>query len=238
MKAVHELLSASQFYETLKRSFDLIVSSIGLLVFGWIILLAYIVATIDTKQDGFFTQHRVGQHGILFKVIKIRTMRNVIGIDTTVTTSKDSRITHIGRLFRRTKIDELPQLINVFRGQMSFVGPRPEVPEVVATYSKDMLRILDVRPGITSIATLALRNEEELLTQYDNPDEAYLSIFVPYKVNLSMEHARRRNLWFDFSIMLKTLWQLSFGRIFLSQSSADPVASDFQNRAEVKENNL
>lgn len=108
----------------LKRSFDVLASVLGLAFTGWIIVLAYIAASVDTKKSGFFTQERIGKRGVPFKVMKIRTMRNIPSINTTVTASDDPRITTLGRFLRKTKIDELPQLINVFLGQMSFVGPR------------------------------------------------------------------------------------------------------------------
>jgi lipopolysaccharide/colanic/teichoic acid biosynthesis glycosyltransferase len=111
-----------------KRAFDLIGATFGLAATFWIILPAWALASLDTRKNGFFTQDRVGKDGWVFRVIKIRTMREVPGMNTTVTTGADQRITPLGRFWRKSKIDELPQLINVFKGDMSFVGPRPDVP--------------------------------------------------------------------------------------------------------------
>lgn len=153
----------SLYNQCLKRGFDFVVSAIGLIMTGWIIILAYITASIDTKKSGFFTQTRIGRNGKPFTVIKIRTMRFIPSIDITVTTTNDPRITLLGRFFRKTKIDELPQLINVFLGHMSFVGPRPDVSGFADTLTGVDRIILSVRPGITRPATLKYKNEEEIL---------------------------------------------------------------------------
>ena len=129
-----------------------------------------------------------------------------------MTTARDKRITPVGRFLRRTKLDELPQLWNVFVGEMSLVGPRPDVPEIVATYNSDMLRIFDVRPGITSNATIHLRHEEMLLALSPVPDEVYELVLVPFKVALAMEHVDRESFVFDLGILGKTIWALTAGR--------------------------
>ncbi|MEO1953810.1 MAG: sugar transferase, partial [Campylobacterales bacterium] len=111
----------------IKRSFDFVLSFIGIVLFGWIIFLAWLVASIETKSNGFFLQKRVGKDGRLFDIIKIKTMKKVDGVDTTITSADDIRITKSGKFFRKTKIDELPQFFNILKGDMSFVGPRPDV---------------------------------------------------------------------------------------------------------------
>ena len=145
----------------IKRGFDVVLSALALVFLWWLILLAALVSRLDTGLNGFFLQQRVGRYGKLFTVIKIRTMKPVDGIDTSVTTDWDERITAIGRFFRKNKIDELPQLINVFIGDMSFVGPRPDVPGFADKLVGEDRIILQVRPGITGPATLRYRNEEE-----------------------------------------------------------------------------
>ncbi len=139
---------------------------------------------------------------------------NADQIGTSVTTGIDPRVTKIGRLLRKTKLDELPQLWNVLRGDMSFVGPRPDTQEIVRNYNSEMRRILEVRPGITSNATLHLRNEEDLLSLAKDPDRAYEEIFVPAKVKLAMEYVARKSFLFDFGILLKTIWALTGGKIW------------------------
>jgi lipopolysaccharide/colanic/teichoic acid biosynthesis glycosyltransferase len=129
-----------------------------------------------------------------------------------VTVSSDRRITPIGRMLRRKKLDELPQLINVLKGEMSLVGPRPDVPEIVETYSREMRRILTVRPGLTSSATLHLRDEQHLLAQVLDPDEFYEDVLVPLKVKIAMEHVERNSLAFDFKILCQTIWMMTLGK--------------------------
>lgn len=173
--------------------------------FWWLILLAALLARIDTGENGFFTQRRVGRYGKIFKVIKIRTMRTVSDIDTSVTTSNDSRITTIGHFFRKTKIDELPQLINVFVGDMSFVGPRPDVPGFADKLTGDDRVVLSVRPGITGPATLQFRNEEMLLAEVENPEQYNNKIIYPEKVRLNKDYINNYSILKDIRYILATL---------------------------------
>jgi len=131
---------------------------------------------------------------------------------TSVTSRDDPRITTIGRILRKTKLDELPQLINVFKGDMSLVGPRPDVLEIIENYSPEMRRIFQVRPGITSVATLHLRGEEAILDQVQDKDGFYEEILVPLKVKLAMEHVDRDSFAFDLKILCQTVWMLTLGR--------------------------
>ena len=172
-----------------KRFFDISMSFIGLILSGWIIVLAFFLATIDTRKGGIFTQSRIGQYGKPFKVIKIRTMRDIRGVDTNVTTLSDPRITKLGFFFRKTKIDELPQLINVFLGKMSFVGPRP------ALFNQDDLITLRTEkgvdkllPGITGWAQVNGRDE----------------LSIPDKVALDVEYLNHQSFWFDMKILWMT----------------------------------
>jgi len=155
-------MGLSRTQAALKRGFDILGAGSGLLLTFWLIALAWLAASLDTRANGFFIQQRVGRGGRLFKVIKIRTMRVVSGpLQTTVTTVGDARITPLGRLLRRVKIDELPQLLNVLKGDMSFVGLRPDVPGFADALEGEDRLILSVRPGITGPATLKYRNENE-----------------------------------------------------------------------------
>jgi lipopolysaccharide/colanic/teichoic acid biosynthesis glycosyltransferase len=131
---------------------------------------------------------------------------------TSVTTSKDPRITPVGKVLRRTKLDELPQLINVFKGDMSLVGPRPDVPEVVRNYSPEMRRIFRIRPGITSVATVHLRDEEKILAKVLAPERFYEEVLVPLKVKMALEHVDHTSSAFELKILCQTLWMLTFGR--------------------------
>lgn len=194
------------FDASIKRLFDISLSLIGLLFFWWLILLAYIAASIDTGKNGFFCQLRVGKDSTLFKVIKIRTMREVPSVDTVVTTSHDPRITRLGRILRKTKIDELPQLINVFLGQMSFVGPRPDVPGFADKLAGADRIILSIRPGITGPATLKYRKEEELLALQPDPELYNLEVIFPDKVRINREYIEHYRFWNDIKYILQTVF--------------------------------
>ncbi|MGM1051166.1 MAG: sugar transferase [Pseudomonadota bacterium] len=190
----------------LKRSFDFLGAVVGLLLTFWLIALAWLLATLDTHQNGFFIQQRVGRHGKLFRVIKIRTMRHSAVYTTHVTTGNDPRITPLGRFFRRAKIDELPQLINVLLGQMSFVGPRPDVPGFADQLEGEERAMLSLRPGITGPATLAYRNEEELLASKLEPERYNREVIWPDKVRRNLEYIRRWSLRGDIRYILLTVF--------------------------------
>jgi lipopolysaccharide/colanic/teichoic acid biosynthesis glycosyltransferase len=198
----------SLFDCAVKRSFDIVGSGLGLLLTWWIILLAYVAASIDTGRNGFFTQERVGRGGKRFKMIKIRTMRDTPSISTSVTTEEDPRITALGHFFRKTKIDELPQLINVLLGQMSFVGPRPDVPGFADQLEGRDRIILSVRPGITGPATLAFRDEEELLARQPDPERYNREVIYPEKVKLNKGYVRNYSFLKDLTYIYLTV----FGR--------------------------
>jgi len=192
----------------LKRLFDIIFSTLGLAITWWIILIAFLLATIDTRRNGFYTQERVGRYGYIFKVIKIRTMGDRFNLTTTVTTSHDLRITRIGRFLRRFKIDELPQLINVLLGEMSFVGPRPDVPGFADKLKGGDRIILSIRPGITSPATLKFRGEEELLAKQKEPELYNKTIIFPEKVKLNKEYIKNYSFFKDIKIILSTITKI------------------------------
>ena len=175
-------------------------------------VVAFLVKA-TSRGPVFYRQDRVGFQQKLFRVYKFRTMVDrADAMGTSVTAGNDPRITPIGRVLRRTKLDELPQFINVFTGDMSLVGPRPDVPEIVDNYSQDMRRIFNVSPGITSVATLHLRDEEEILAKVKETDQFYEEVLVPLKVSLAMEHVDRNSFWFDMKILVQTVWMLTLGR--------------------------
>jgi len=188
-----------------KRSFDVLLSFVGLATVWWVILLAWAAATIDTRRNGFFIQERVGQNGRPFRVVKIRTMRVVPGLDSTVTRSGDARITRLGAFFRRFKIDELPQLWNVLVGDMSFVGPRPDVPGFADRLEGEDRVVLAIRPGITGPATLKYRNEEALLAEADDPERYNREVIWPDKVRINREYIRNWRLRDDLTYIWRTV---------------------------------
>lgn len=192
----------------MKRVFDITASGLGLLALCWLILLAWVLASLDTRTNGFFTQQRVGRYGKLFSVVKIRTMRVDVVHDTHVTQANDPRITRMGAFFRRTKIDELPQLWNVFVSDMSFVGPRPDVPgyaDQLPEAERELL--LSVRPGITGPATLAYCNEEQLLAQQADPQRYNDEVIYPDKVRINLDYIRH---W-RFRDDIRYIWKTVFG---------------------------
>ena len=179
-------LSSSQ--ERAKRLFDLVFSIIGLLLAGWIIVAAWLLASIDTRSNGFFIQGRIGRYGRKINVIKIKTMRSVDGYITHVTNSRDPRITSLGYFWRKYKIDELPQLWNVLVGDMSFVGPRPDVPGFADKLTGVESVILSLRPGITGPASIKYKNEEALLAAQDNPERYNREVIWRDKVRINLDY--------------------------------------------------
>ncbi len=188
-----------------KRLLDVLLSGIGLLCLWWLILIAAVVARLDTGLSGFFTQTRVGKDAQLFKVYKIRSMRPVDGVITTVTTDHDPRISKVGRFWRKTKIDELPQLWNVFIGDMSFVGPRPDVPGFADKLQGEDRLMLNIRPGITGPATVKFRNEEELLAAQPDPEKYNREVIWPEKVKINIHYIHNYSIGLDLKYILKTI---------------------------------
>ena len=189
----------------IKRAFDIVLSIIGIFLTWWIMLIAFIIASIETKSFGLFTQKRVGKDGKFFRVFKIKTMKSVSGVDTTITTSNDMRITKSGKFFRDTKIDELPQLFNVFLGSMSFVGPRPDVEGYADKLEGYNRIILSVRPGITGPASLKYKNEEEILAKQDNPTWYNDNVIWPDKVKINKNYIKNWSLKDDIKYIIKTV---------------------------------
>ena len=188
-----------------KRGFDIVVSFLGLTFSWWVIFIAWVIATFETKSNGFFIQKRVGKNGKIFNVIKIKTMKKVEGVDTTITSSNDVRITKSGKFFRDTKIDELPQLINVLIGDMSCVGPRPDVPGYADKLEGEDRIVLSIRPGITGPASLKYKNEEEILASQNDPKWYNDKIIWPDKVRINKEYIKNWTLKTDIEYIIKTV---------------------------------
>ena len=189
----------------IKRVFDLLVSTFGLVLFGWLILICAVLARLDTGLSGFFKQTRVGKDAKLFKVYKLRSMRNIEGVTTTVSTSKDPRITKMGAFWRKSKLDELPQLINVFKGEMSFVGPRPDVPGFMDKLEGEDRVLLDIRPGITGPASIYFKDEEALLAAQEDPEKYNAEVIWPKKVELNKEYIQNYSIFKDIGYIIKTV---------------------------------
>jgi len=189
-----------------KRFLDFILSFIGLLFLSPTFL---IIAFLIKKEDGgsiFFRQIRVGKNGRYFKIYKFRTMvENAEKLGAQVTKGEDPRITKIGKVLRKYKLDELPQLINVLKGEMSLVGPRPEVPKYVEVYKKEYEQILKVKPGITDFAALEYIDEEKILKDSKNPEETYLNKVLPEKIKYYQKYLKEIGFITDMKLILRTL---------------------------------
>ncbi|MDR2267262.1 MAG: sugar transferase [Christensenellaceae bacterium] len=196
----------------IKRIFDVTASFLGLLVLLFPFICIGVAIAATSRGGVFFKQVRVGLNGKTFRILKFRTMVADAGKGRHVTVRNDARITPIGRILRKTKVDELPQLFNVLIGQMSFVGPRPEVPQYVALYTDQQRGVLSVKPGITDIASIEFSNENELLSESDNPEGKYISEVMPIKLDLNLKYLEKRNFCYDITIILKTVTKLLMHR--------------------------
>ena len=189
-----------------KRIFDIVFSILGLILLLPLFFLIALSLKIESKGPIFFIQSRVGKQNKNFRIYKFRTMfvgSDKIGLLTIG--DKDPRITRIGYFLRKYKLDELPQLINVLIGNMSFVGPRPEVRKYVDYYTEDDLKILRIKPGITDYASIHFRNEVELLKDTDNPEKLYIETILPEKIKLNKKYINSNNIITDFKIIVKTI---------------------------------
>ncbi len=196
-------LSARQ--RVTKRAFDVLVAGAALVVLSPVLVVCWLVARIDTRASGIFRQVRVGLDGEPFEVMKLRTMREVRGITSTVTTADDRRITRSGAVMRSLKLDELPQLVNVLRGEMSLVGPRPDVPGFADALVGEDLILLTVRPGITSPAAVAYRHEEQLLARASDPEAYNRDIIWPDKVRINRAYVEHYSFLADLRCLADTV---------------------------------
>jgi len=195
----------TNFDKVLKRFVDIFFAIFGLVFLFPVIFLSYLISSFETLSNGLFIQKRVGRDGRLFNVYKIKTMKVVQGVDTVITTSVDVRITKSGALFRKTKIDELPQLWNVLIGQMSFVGPRPDVPGYADRLQGKDRKILSVRPGITGPAQLAYKDEESILAVQNDPVKYNNEIIWPNKVKINLDYVENFSFFQDLCYIWKTI---------------------------------
>ncbi|MBD7916135.1 sugar transferase [Clostridium sp. Sa3CUN1] len=190
----------------IKRVFDFIVSLIGIIILSPIFIIVSIAIKVDSKGSILFLQKRVGQYGKEFNIYKFRTMvTDAEKLGKQITVGKDNRITRVGSFLRKFKIDELPQLFNVLKGDMSLVGPRPEVPKYVSLYNEEQRKVLDVRPGITDIASLRYKDENDILGKVDNPEEYYINVIMKDKLKLNLEYIEKNNVFFDIYLIIKTI---------------------------------
>ena len=194
----------------LKRILDIIFSISLLIALLPLFLIIIFLINLETKGGAFYTQIRVGKFNANFKIIKFRSM--YVGADLKgylTIGDKDARITKVGYFLRKYKLDELPQLINILKGEMSFVGPRPEVRQFIELLDKDQLEMLSVRPGLTDFASLKYVNESEILKESDDPVRKYIEDILPEKVRLGIDYIKRSNLYLDIKLVFMTIYQIA-----------------------------
>ena len=193
----------------IKRLFDVVAAVAGLLVLSPLFALVALAIKLTSRGPVFFRQERVGRDFQTFRIYKFRTMVvDAPRLGGQITAGRDPRITSIGHLLRKTKLDELPQLLNVLFGEMSLVGPRPEVPKYVEMFRPQFAEVLSVRPGITDLASVKYRDENEILGRADDPEAAYVNQVLPDKLALATEYVRRASFWFDVRLIFATFWKV------------------------------
>ena len=197
----------------MKRLFDIVASAVGLVLISPLLLLLALWVKVDSQGPVFYRQVRVGRHNKDFRILKFRSMR--IGSDSgsLVTIGDcDPRITRSGRILRTLKLDELPQLLNVLVGDMSFEGPRPEVRHYVDYWTPEQMHVLDVRPGITDPASIRFLNENELMAKAEDPENYYINVIMQEKLKLYLEYVNHHSFFGDIGIILKTIWAVVSNR--------------------------
>jgi lipopolysaccharide/colanic/teichoic acid biosynthesis glycosyltransferase len=204
-----------------KRGFDVFWAALGLVVLSPLLAFAALLILLDDGRPVLFRQLRAGERGRPFRIWKFRTMvRHADRLGGSLTVGRDPRITRVGHWLRRSKLDELPQLLNVLTGDMSLVGPRPEVFRYVERYDAAQRRVLELRPGITDPASIRYRHEAEMLADARDPEQAYVSSIMPAKIELNLQYAATATVWGDLGIILQTL-----GAVLAPSSDARATAS-------------
>lgn len=207
VRPYYEKLRKKNFSLFWKRCFDFFVSGIMLILLLPLFLILALAIKIDSKGPVFFRQERVTQYGKTFRIFKFRTMvNNADKIGTQVTVNNDARVTKVGKFIRKCRLDEVSQLIDVWRGKMSFVGTRPEVPKYVERYSDEMLATLLLPAGVTSEASIKFKNEDELLNGAENADETYANVVLPQKMEYNLQSLKTYGFFRDIGTMFKTVF--------------------------------
>lgn len=195
----------------LKRLFDIVFSALVLIVLLPVFIVIAILIIIDDGFPVFYLQERIGKNFIPFKLIKFRTMyKNADKKGLLTVGSKDNRITRTGFFLRKYKLDELPQFINVLKGDMSIVGPRPEVKKYVDLYNEEQKKVLSVKPGITDEASLKYIDESDILAESENPEEIYIKKIMPEKLRINLEYIEKQNFFYDMKLIFQTFFKMFF----------------------------
>lgn len=193
----------------MKRIFDLFFSLLGIIILSPIYCIIAVLIKLDSKGDILYKQERIGKDEVPFYVLKFRTMvPNAFNKGALTVGSRDPRVTKVGFYLRKYKLDELPQLFNVLFGEMSFVGPRPEVKKYTDLYDQNQKMVLSVKPGITDYASIEYRNENDLLAHSDNPEKLYIEEIMPHKLELNLKYIKNRNIFKDVEIIFLTFYSI------------------------------
>lgn len=212
VRPYYEKLRKKNFSLFWKRCFDFFVSSLMLIILCPLFLILALAIKIDSRGPVFFRQERVTQYGKKFRIFKFRTMvNNADKIGSQVTVDNDARITKVGKFIRKCRLDEVSQLIDVWRGKMSFVGTRPEVPKYVEMYSEEMLATLLLPAGVTSEASIKFKDEAQLLENAENVDETYVEVVLPQKMKYNLQSLKKYGFWREIGTMFKTVFAVLKG---------------------------
>lgn len=207
VKKYYEIVRKRKAALIFKRIFDIVMSVFLIVLFSPLLLATFIVIKLDSPGKALFLQDRVTQNGKIFKVFKFRTMvENAESLGSQVTTGEDPRITKCGRWLRKFRIDEVPQLFNILKGELSFVGVRPEVPKYVEKYTPEMFATLLLPAGVTSMTSIMYKDESKLLEGAENPDKTYVEEILPEKMKYNLEYIKNFNFWYDIKVMVKTVF--------------------------------
>lgn len=207
VKKYYEIVKKRKVALIFKRIFDIVMSVFLIVLFSPLLLATFIVIKLDSPGKALFLQDRVTQNGKIFKVFKFRTMvENAESLGSQVTTGEDPRITKCGRWLRKFRIDEVPQLFNILKGELSFVGVRPEVPKYVEKYTPEMFATLLLPAGVTSMTSIMYKDESKLLEGAENPDKTYVEEILPEKMKYNLEYIKNFNFWYDIKVMVKTVF--------------------------------
>jgi lipopolysaccharide/colanic/teichoic acid biosynthesis glycosyltransferase len=203
----------------MKRAFDIVVAAAALIALAPLLVVIALLIKLDSRGPILFRQERIGKKFRPFSVYKFRTMvEDAANLGAAITCGNDSRVTRAGRILRKTKLDELPQLFNILKGEMSFVGPRPEVRQYVELFRSDYEHILKVRPGLTDLASIKYSDEAAILGQSENPEGDYVARLLPDKIYLAKEYIQRSSLLFDAKLIFETIIKILGFRVLDHQA--------------------
>jgi len=210
MSAKYSKDKTEGFYAKIgKRIFDLVLSIPSLVILSPVFLLSAILIKIETPGPISFTQERIGRNGKVFKLYKFRTMvKDASKIGPSITPANDPRITKLGKLLRKFKVDEMLQIFNVVKGDMSVIGPRPEIRKYIDKFEDDYSEVLKIKPGMTDYALIAFRNEEKILSKFDDIEEGYVKEVMPEKIKLYRKYMGEMSLTTDVRIFFRTIWEI------------------------------